>query len=313
MGRRNKGQKIDGWINLLKPEGLTSTQALGKVRRIFDAQKAGHAGTLDPLASGVLPLALGEATKTISFMQDKQKGYVFTVKWGEQTDTDDREGRVINISKNIPCPNDIEAILPEFLGDIEQVPPQYSAIKVQGKRAYDLARSGEAVELKSRIVRIETLEILKTCQKTAQTTFKILCGKGTYIRSLARDMALKLNSFGHVSYLQRTQVGGFLLENAISLEKLAEMRDSSAEIEALLPVQEALDDIPALSIKEQEIIKLQRGQVLNLLQKPDYKRLTDIGLGEKSKQTALALFQNRPIALIEVIGAEVKPIRVFNL
>ncbi len=308
MGRRNKkGDKVDGWINLDKPVGLTSTQAIGKIRRILNAQKVGHAGTLDPLASGVLPIALGEATKTIPYMQDALKEYAFTVTWGEQRNTDDSEGEVIASSDVRPDAGAIESALPVFVGEIEQVPPQFSAIKIDGQRAYDLARSGEDVEMKARSVFVDSLSLLKADQDSAE--FALVCGKGTYVRSLARDLALKLGTYGYVSALRRTCVGGFHAKDAISLEKLEQMSDSAAVFEALQPVQAVLDDIPALAIKQGEIADLRNGQALSFISRPDFQRLSDLGHDGE----AVAVFQGRAIAIVEIDGPQVKPVRVFNI
>ncbi|HBR70095.1 MAG TPA: tRNA pseudouridine(55) synthase TruB [Rhodospirillaceae bacterium] len=311
MARKRKGEKVDGWINLDKPAGMTSTQAVGKVRWLFNAQKAGHAGTLDPLATGILPIALGEATKTVPFAQDRLKTYRFTVKWGEQRDTDDGEGSVIATSDMRPTLGQIESILGKYLGEIEQTPPKFSAIKIDGQRAYDLAREGQDVELKSRIVYVETLTILES--KDDETAFEITCGKGTYIRSLARDMALDLGTCGYVSALRRTAVGPFTEENAISLEKLEELGDSPALVEALLPLETALDDIPALAIKENEAARLKSGQMLSFIARPDFKRLEETGLDEEGWQTALAVYKGKPIALVEIEGPDIKPVKVLNL
>ncbi|MGB1076772.1 MAG: tRNA pseudouridine(55) synthase TruB, partial [Bdellovibrionales bacterium] len=206
MGRRKKGLKINGWINLNKPLELGSTSAVNTVRRSLNAQKAGHAGTLDPLATGVLPIALGEATKTIPYIQDTLKTYEFTIQWGAATNTDDLEGDVIAQSDITPSQDDIEALLPNYTGDIEQTPPQFSAIKINGERAYDIARDGEDVDIPSRPVYIESLEVLSHDQSSRQTTLRMVCGKGTYVRSLARDLGEYLGCFGHICVLTRTKV-----------------------------------------------------------------------------------------------------------
>lgn len=308
MGRRRKGDKIDGWVNFNKPLDMTSTQAVGKVRWLYNAQKAGHAGTLDPLATGVLPIALGEATKTIPFTQDAMKTYSFTITWGEQRSTDDREGEVIATSDIRPDKVAIEAALPAYIGEIQQTPPKFSAIKVDGQRAYDLARDGEDVQLKSREVYIESLKLLDVRENEAD--FRMICGKGTYVRALARDLAQTLGTKGYISHLRRDAVGGFTLESAISLDKLEDLRNSAALNEALLPLQTALDDIPALALKENEIAPLKNGQALSFVSKPDFSRLESAGI--EPEEQALATFQGRAIALIEVDGAQVKPVRVFN-
>ncbi len=315
MGRRNKkGQNISGWVNLDKPIGLTSTQGIGKVRRFLNAQKAGHAGTLDPLATGILPIALGEATKTIPFAQDHLKTYEFTITWGQQRDTDDSEGEVIEKSDVRPSAEDITALLSEFIGDIQQVPPKFSAIKIDGQRAYDMARAGEDVQLTSRPVFVESLALLEA--RSDEADLVMICGKGTYVRSLARDMALKLGTFGYVSALRRTAVGPFTEENAISLEKLEELSnsapaDAGAPAGVLLPLETALDDIPALAIKENELSDLRNGRTASFVSKPDFERIKLIGLEEN--QTAIAMFQGHAVALVERKGPNIKPVRVFNI
>lgn len=312
MTRRRKGEAINGWINLDKPEGITSTKAVAIIRRIFNAQKAGHAGTLDPLASGILPIALGEATKTISFMQDTLKTYRFTVQWGEQRSTDDAEGEVIATSDIKPNPDAIQAIFPQFTGHILQKPPTFSAIKLGGERAYDLARAGEDVDIAERPIYIKELKL--TSCNPADATFETLCGKGTYIRSLGRDMALSLGTCGYISALRRLSVGGFHEKDAISLDFLENLGDSAALNDVLLPLERSLDDIPALPLTASEGTKLRNGQSLSFLSKPDFARLAKAGLKDlDTPQTALALHNQRPIALVEVKGASVKSVRVFNL
>lgn len=308
MGRRNKkGDKVDGWVNLDKPLGMTSTQAVGKIRRIMNGQKVGHAGTLDPLASGVLPIALGEATKTIPYIQDSLKTYEFTVTWGEQRSTDDAEGEAIAESDSRPEQASIEAALPAFVGDIEQTPPKFSAIKIDGQRAYDLARSGTDVEMKSRQVYIQSLELLECDTDTA--TLCMTCGKGTYVRSLARDLAIMLGTYGYVSGLRRTQVGAFSSNDAISLAKLEDLEHIAARSEALQAVQVVLDDIPALEIKQNEIAALRNGQALSLISRSDFQRIEDLDHDGE----ALAVFQDQAIAIVDIDGPHVKPVRVFNL
>ncbi len=312
-GRRKKGEKVDGWINLHKPVGMTSNQALGIVKRALNPQKAGHAGTLDPLASGILPIALGEATKTVPYVQDSIKIYNFTATWGEQRTTDDAEGSAIFTSDKRPSRTDVESLLPEFHGEIEQTPPQFSAIKVDGNRAYDLARDGEQVELKSRIVYIESLEIVSHSE--AETSFRCVCGKGTYVRALARDMGQKLGCFGYISALERAAVGPFTLENAISLDIFGQNADKPSPEQVLLPLQTALDDIPVLALREQEAARLKNGNVLTFLSKPDLERMTLAGIewGSKNIVTALATYDKKAIALVEIEGPELHPIRIFNI
>lgn len=335
MGRRKKGNPIHGWVNLDKPQGLTSTQCIGRVRRVLSPAKIGHAGTLDPLATGILPLALGDATKVIPYVQDSDKTYSFTVQWGAATDTDDSEGEVIKTSDKRPTQAEIEAIIPNFIGEVEQIPPKYSAIKIDGQRAYDLARAGHDVDIKSRIVDIYELDLISChseeqrdeesdTQKPDPTTtlsnessaqddgpvnfssFRVICGKGTYVRAIARDMAEKLGTYGHIIVLRREAVGFFDLDNAISLEKLEEMGDSAALNEVLMPLQAPLDDIPALPVTDQEAAKLKNGQSLSFISKTDFHRLD--GLDD----LVLTEVDGKAVALAEIDKAYVNPVRVFN-
>lgn len=311
MGRRRKGNKVTGWVNFFKPEGMTSTQAVGKVRRYLNAQKAGHAGTLDPLATGILPIALGEATKTIPYCQDHLKTYSFTIQWGESRDTDDAEGEVIETSDHRPTLSDIEKILPQYTGNIEQTPPQFSAIKIDGIRAYDRARSGKTSKLVPRPVYVEKLELLEAHKDYVR--LKCFCGKGTYIRSLGRDMAQELNTVGYITNLKRIRVGPFTLDNAIFLEKLEEIEHSAALDKVLLPIETVLDDIPALALNEREAANLRNGQKLSFIARRDMDRLHHAGLDLERKMSALATYQGRPVALISVDGVEIRPQRVLNL
>lgn len=314
--KRKHLKPVNGWVNFDKPKGMTSTQAVGKIRFLFKARKAGHAGTLDPLASGILPIALGEATKTIPFMQDGQKSYKFTVQWGTSTTTDDEEGDVLQQSENTPSQKDIEAVLQNYIGDIEQVPPQFSAIKIDGERAYDLARDGEKVELKGRVVHIEALGLLKHDKKARQSEFECVCGKGTYIRSLARDMGENLGCFGHIISLERTAVGPFTKESAISLDILEKIGDNTATGDVLLPLESALDDIPALSVKQEEAAQLKQGQVVSFIARPDIERLEKSGItiGQTDEeQIVLTLLNRSPVGLVTVEGAKLKPKKMFNL
>ncbi len=309
--RRKKGDPISGWINLDKPYGMTSTQAIGKIRRIMNGQKIGHAGTLDPLATGVLPIALGEATKTIQYIQDDLKTYRFTIAWGEQRNTDDQEGEVIATSDYRPTQKEIEGAIPHFTGDVEQIPPNFSAIKINGERAYDIARDGEEPELKPRTVYIKTLKLLSSALEYAE--FEMICGKGTYVRSIARDMGNMLGTKGYISALRRTQVGSFTDDNAILLDKIEDMDYVAARSEYLLPLQGVLDDIPALPLKADEVARIRNGQALHFVSKPDFERLQKIGLGQKETFLAFAMFEDAPVAIVEQNRAEIKPIRVFNI
>lgn len=313
MGRKKKGNILNGWINLDKPSGLSSTQAIGKIRHIINPQKIGHAGTLDPLATGVLPIALGEATKTIPYCQDQIKKYSFCVIWGEQRSTDDAEGDVIDTSDIRPDRHDIEKVLDQFIGHIEQIPPRYSAIKINGQRAYDLARKGHDTEMKSRQVYIESLGLIRAEKDRAY--FECVCGKGTYMRSLARDIALMLGTVGHIAELRREAVGNLTANNTISLEKLEELSHSAPLAELLLPVETVLDDIPALALNQTEATRLKNGQKVSFISRPDVERLYQAGFDIKNKdgQTALATLNARPVALVTVTGIEVQPLRILNL
>ncbi|MDH3579809.1 MAG: tRNA pseudouridine(55) synthase TruB [Hyphomicrobiales bacterium] len=306
MARRKKGTPVHGWLALDKPCGLTSTAAVGAAKRLFDAAKAGHAGTLDPLASGVLPIAFGEATKTVSYIVDGAKSYRFTVRWGVETDTDDAEGKVIQESDGRPARDEVEAALAAFTGEIMQIPPSYSAIKVEGARAYDLARGGEEFDIAARPVVIDRLEIAEipdadTCVLEAD------CGKGTYVRALARDLGRALGCFGHVDALRRTRVGPFNDTGTISLDKLKEIGHSAAGREGLLqvlePVETALDDIPALAVSGDDAARLKRGQAV-LLRGRDAPIL---------KGPVYTTSRGMLVALGEVRHGEIRPKRVFNI
>jgi tRNA pseudouridine55 synthase len=261
MTRRKKGNPVHGWLVLDKAVGMTSTQAVGAVRRAFGAQKAGHAGTLDPLATGILPIALGEATKTVPYAVDGQKEYRFTVRWGIETDTDDAEGRTTATSDSRPGRAAIEALLPRFIGEIMQTPPAFSAVKVAGERAYDLARAGEAVELEPRPVEIDTLDLVE-CPDPDTAVFAAQCGRGTYVRALARDMGRALGCQGHVTALRRTRVAAFTQRDAVTMDKLAAAAESGEHtLQALLrPVEAALADLAVLRVSREDTARLLRGQ-----------------------------------------------------
>ena len=304
--KRDK-RDVHGWVILDKPVGMTSTHAVAVVKRLFSAKRAGHAGTLDPLASGGLPIAMGEATKTVPFVMDGRKRYRFTVRWGEERDTDDSEGRVTATSDQRPTPEAIAALLPRFTGRIEQTPPQYSAIKIQGERAYDLAREGEVVELKPRPV--EIFELYVSDQPDSDhTVFETECGKGTYVRSLARDIGRLLGCHGHVSALRRTACGPFDERDMIPLEELEAVchRAASGEgnlADALLPVETALDDIPALAVTRADAARLHRGQAVLLRGRN----------APATSGTVYVTVGGRLLALAELGNGELIPKRVFNL
>ncbi len=305
--RRREKRDVHGWIVLDKPVGMTSTQAVGAVRRLFAARRAGHAGTLDPLASGCLPIALGEATKTVPFVMDGRKRYRFTVRWGEERDTDDAEGAVTATSAMRPTLEAIRALLPAFTGTISQVPPRYSAIKVAGERAYDLARDGETVTLEARPVDIHALAVVAESDAD-HAEFEAECGKGTYVRALARDIGRLLGCFGHVSGLRRTSVGRFGEDDMISLAELEALCQKAAAGEgsladALLPVETALDDIPALAVSRADAARLQRGQAALL-------RGRDAPI---FRGTVFVTTSGELVALAEVDRGEIIPKRVFNL
>jgi tRNA pseudouridine55 synthase len=301
MSRRKTGDKVDGWVILDKPMGLGSTPAVSRVRRLFGARKAGHGGTLDPLASGVLPIALGEATKTVPFVMDGRKEYRFTLRFGQARSTEDAEGEVTATSDLRPTDEAIRCALLAFVGEVEQVPPAFSALKVEGKRAYDLARAGESVDLKPRRIVIERLEFVGR-PDTDHADFVVSCGKGTYIRSLGRDLALSLGTVGYLSALRRTAVGPFREEAAISLPKLEALGHIPALLGALAPVATALDDIPALALTEAQADRLRQGQpVLLTRDVPPSGALLRAETG------------SRLVALVRSDGASLKPVRVFNL
>ncbi len=256
---RPKKRDVHGWLVLDKPVGMTSTQAVGVVKRVFSAKKAGHAGTLDPLASGILPIALGEGTKTVPYVMDGRKAYRFTVKWGVETDTDDTEGRAVGTSDKRPTRAEVEALLPRYTGIISQVPPRFSAIKIQGERAYDLARDGEVVELQPREVTIERLAIVAHDGET--TELEAECGKGTYVRAIARDLGRDLTCLGHIVALRRTRVGPFSLEDAVAIDPLREAPDPSVYLK---PVEGGLRELPELVINRDAAGRLRRGQTVLL-------------------------------------------------
>jgi tRNA pseudouridine55 synthase len=306
MARRKKGNPVHGWVVLDKPQGMTSTQAVGAVRRLFDAQKAGHAGTLDPLATGILPIALGEATKTVPFAVDGQKTYRFTVRWGVETDTDDAEGTVTRESAERPTRAAIESLLPQFVGEIMQVPPAFSALKIDGERAYDLARSGEAVELAPRQVLIDRLDLVDMPSADV-AVFAAECGKGTYVRSLARDLGRLLGCYGHVIALRRTQVGPFGEDAAVPLEELRQAAegdgaDGAQLTDFLQPIEMALRELLEINVSQSDAARLARGQAV-LLRGRDAPILGG---------DAFAVSKGTLIALCEIGAGELRPTRVFN-
>ena len=309
MGRRRKGEAVSGWICLDKPYDLTSTFAVSRVRRIFNAQKAGHAGTLDPLATGILPIALGEATKTVPFLVDADKAYRFTIAWGRTTATYDREGETTAQSDVRPSVAEVEALLPAFVGEISQVPPAYSAIKVDGERAYDLARAGTIVELAPRVVTIHAARVAEA-PDADHVTLEIECGKGTYVRALARDLAERLGACGHVSALRRTRVGGFTEQSAVTLELLEDLGHKARQSEVLLPVETALDDIPELAVTAEDAFRLKQGRPIVLV--PRQVEAVKARLKPGSR-TVSAMAGGVVVALCEMRAGRLEPSRVFHL
>jgi len=319
---KRKKEAIHGWIVLDKPLGLSSTQALGKVRWLLNAEKAGHGGTLDPLASGLLPIALGEATKTIQWAMDGTKTYQFTVQWGAETSTDDLEGQIVATSNEfvlgsennlLPRSMDFAAMQHElqqslagFHGAVQQNPPAFSAIKVDGERAYDLARAGEEVSLEARTVQIDRLTVLGW-PSPSQTTLEVVCGKGTYVRSLARDLGRALGWLGHVVMLRRLSVGPFREADMISLEKLAEVCQSAPGerrlAHILRPIETVLDGIPALAVMDQDAQRLRHGQ-------PVVLRGTE---GLPAAEVVLVKHGGQPLGLCSLEQGSLKPKRLFNL
>jgi len=302
--RRRKGRPVSGWLVLDKPIGMTSTQAVSAVKRLFGAQKAGHAGTLDPLASGCLPIALGEATKAMPQVMDAQKRYRFTIAWGAETDTDDTEGRAVATSEIRPEPAAIEEALDDFLGAIEQVPPAFSAIKIDGERAYDLAREGEAVELSARQVEIHRLEFIETPDRD-HSVLEVECGKGTYVRALARDLGRKLGTHGHVSALRRLAVGPFAEPDFVTLDALRETQaeDGSEACDArLAPVETALGSLTNVSLHSGDATRVLRGQAVLIR-----------GASVPPPGPAYATGGGQLLAVGEIAAGSFHPRRVFHL
>ena len=292
-----------GWIIVNKEVGMTSAMVVNKIKRVLKVKKAGHAGTLDPLASGVLPIALGEATKTMSFAMNSNKSYEFDIKWGAATDTDDLEGKIVAESNIRPLKNDIINILPKFTGIIKQKPPAYSAIKINGVRSYKLARNSIISDIPEREVYIKEISLVKYINKDS-ARLKIECGKGVYVRSLARDMARVLNTHGHVVYLNRLSVGPFFHKDSILLADIANLVDKATISKAIKPISFVLDDIPAIDITSDEAILVSRGQKV---------LLEDLVLEEGTYNKEVYITSNNaPIALARVENKYIHPFRVFN-
>lgn len=302
---KRKGVPIHGWLCIDKPEGMTSTDVVNRVRRVTGAAKVGHGGTLDPLATGVLPIALGEATKTVAYVVDGEKHYRFTVRFGEARTTDDREGELRAASDLRPDDEAIRAALPAFVGVVEQVPPQFAAVKVAGERAYDLARRGEAVDLAPRPVHIRALDLIERPDPD-HAVLELLCGRGTYVRALVRDLGEQLGCHAHVVALRRLRVGPFGEDQAIALAALDHLVEDDALPQALLPVAKALDDMPSLALTGPQADRLRAGQSIRVAPHLVVGQSDDDG-------TVRAMAAGRVVALARLHGSELSPVRVFNL
>lgn len=298
-----KPSPYHGWLVIDKPLDWTSNDIVCKLRSLLKMKKIGHAGTLDPLASGVLPIALGEATKAINYLMDAEKQYVFTVTFGESRTTDDSEGEVLATTEVMPSYQDLEQALPQFVGKIKQVPPIFSAIKVNGERAYKLARKGEIDTLPPREVVVHALEIIS--YEEGKACFHVICGKGTYVRSLARDIAVSVGSLGYVSTLKRTKVGVFSEKNTISLDMLQEMVHNDELENAVLPIHGALDDIPVLKMASSHLRQLRQGQAIRLGSEHD--------IDPESKEIFQIIIDHKIAAFAKLENGFIKPIRVFNI
>jgi tRNA pseudouridine55 synthase len=310
MGRQRtkKGRPISGWLVLDKPFDFGSTESVSKIKWLFKAQKVGHAGTLDPLASGMLPIALGEATKTVPYVMEGRKIYHFTVSWGQERSTDDLEGDVIQSSDTRPTLPDIEAILSNYIGVIDQIPPQFSAIKIDGERAYDIARGGETIDIPAREVEIFDLKVADGSDPDS-TTFEVECGKGTYVRSLARDMGRELGCYGHIAYLRRSRVLPFeesqlvTLSDLVALEDIEDDEERLAKLDGfLIGTSQALSALPQIQINSDQAKRLKFGNPILLL-----------GASAPANEAeAYATMGNKLIALGEVLNGEFRPKRVFT-
>ena len=308
--RKRKGRPIHGWLNLDKPQDMTSTQAVGLLKRLTNAQKVGHGGTLDPLAEGILPLAFGEATKTVQWAMESDKEYLFTIAWGRSTDTQDQEGQTIAESDHRPLRADIETALAAYIGDIEQVPPKFSAIKVNGERAYDLARDGETFELESRPVTVFEAQV-SDVPDADHTTIRVRCGKGFYVRALARDLAFDLGCEGHISYLRRTRVGVFSEDDAVTVAELEQLEAGDEITAQLCPLQAVLYDVPSVELQPEDASAVRHGRAVKLM-----PHIVDgWRADERSKRDdrlAVAIDADVAVALGEVRAGMFNPTKVFQ-
>lgn len=302
MGRRKKGDDVSGWLIIDKPRDMGSTEVVNLTRRLFNARKNGHTGTLDPFATGVLPIAFGEATKVIPFVTDGPKEYEFVIQWGQATSTGDTEGEIIGKTEKIPSRDEILRVIPDFLGSIKQVPPAYSAIKIDGRRAYDLVRQGETVDIPERIVEVYYLELLEELADN-QARFKVGCSKGTYVRTLGQDLALALGSLGYLRELRRTKCGNFTLEDTILLENLKNIVHIEDLRKVLLPVITSLRDIAELAVTEADAAKLRQGQAISP------RAYQDQNLSEGA---AFATCNGELTAILRIEEKRISPERVFN-
>ena len=299
--KHSHGEKINGWLIIDKPTGIGSTTIVNQTRHLLNAQKNGHTGTLDPFASGVLPIAFGEATKLIPFVTNGDKEYEFTLKFGSATDTLDLTGQITADNGNLPSKDQILAILPSFIGQIPQIPPAYSAIKINGKRAYDLARKGLSVDIPERLITIHSLQLLNELPDS-QFRFRVSCSKGTYVRTLGADIASRLGTYGYLTELRRTKCAHFSLADTILLDNLKNM-DYSARQQSLLPLLTSLCDITVIAISEEDAVRLRQGQKLSAAS----YQVADLN------QEAIVAFASQPVAIVRVEAKSIVPIRVFNL
>ena len=300
--RRKKGEDINGWLIVDKPRDIGSTQVVNLTRRLFNAKKNGHAGTLDPFATGILPIAFGEATKLLPYVTDGRKEYEFVVQWGKATDTGDSEGKIVSESDKIPDREEILAVIPQFVGQINQVPPAYSAIKINGRRAYALARSGEEVSIPERTVEVYALELLEELPE-GQARFRVECSKGTYVRSLGRDLAEKLGTCGFLQELRRTKCGFFSIKDTILLESLKKVVHSEDLEKFLLPLLTSLRDIAVIALSEADAGKLRLGQSVS-------PRSYDVS--HLCGKEAAAVYNGELTAIVRIDERKIAPVRVFN-
>ena len=304
-------KNINGWIIVDKQTGITSRQVVTKISKILNLKKVGHGGTLDPLATGILPIAIGEATKVISLVQSKEKKYAFIIKWGESTETDDSEGMILEISTARPTHKEITSILNCFIGNVFQKPPLYSAIKINGQRSYKLARQKIEIEHKLRKIKVYNLTLKKIIDVNS-AEFEVTCGKGTYVRSLARDIAEKLNTKGHIVSLRRLSVGPFDEKDTIFIDFSKEIIHSQPVLDKLSPIETVLDDIPALVLNETEARRVQQGQKINLNSLEFIKNFELKHPNYNAFEKVCAICNKKLIALIKIEDGKVKPARVIN-